>query len=150
MTSPRADAARARDRRLAALPELLRERILVLDGAMGTLLQRLRLGEADYRGARFADHPRELRGNHDLLCLTRPEVVRDAHAAYLAAGADIIETNSFVSTAIAQADYGLAGIVADMNEAAASSSKVTFRAPGSATSGEIEAVRFVGPRTPAT
>jgi 5-methyltetrahydrofolate--homocysteine methyltransferase len=118
ITSP-ADAAGARDRRRAALPELLRERILVLDGAMGTLLQRLRLDEADYRGARFADHPRELRGNHDLLCLTRPDVVRDAHAAYLAAGADIIETNSFVSTAIAQADYGLAGIVAEMNEAAA-------------------------------
>jgi 5-methyltetrahydrofolate--homocysteine methyltransferase len=119
VTSPSPDVARARDHRLAVLQELLRERILVLDGAMGTLLQRLRLDEADYRGARFADHPRELRGNHDLLCLTRPEVVRDAHAAYLAAGADIIETNSFVSTAIAQADYGLAGIVAEMNQAAA-------------------------------
>ena len=119
MTSRPADAARARDHRLAALPELLRERILVLDGAMGTLLQQLRMDEADYRGARFVDHPRELRGNHDLLCLTQPDVVREAHAAYLAAGADIIETNSFVSTSISQADYGLAGIVAEMTEAAA-------------------------------
>jgi len=82
-------------------------RILVIDGAMGTMIQRCRLTEADFRGARFADHPRELRGNTDLLVLTQPDIVRDVHEQYLAAGADIIETNTFTATAIAQADYGL-------------------------------------------
>ena len=76
--------------RMERLPALLRERILVLDGAMGTMVQRYQLSEADFRGERFADHPKDLRGDTDLLCLTKPDVVREIHAAYLAAGADII------------------------------------------------------------
>ena len=91
----------------AHLHELLAQRILVLDGAMGTMIQRYRLTEADFRGERFADHHHDLKGNNDLLILTRPDVVRDIHHAYLEAGADIIETNTFSSTAIAQADYKL-------------------------------------------
>jgi 5-methyltetrahydrofolate--homocysteine methyltransferase len=83
------------------------------------MLQRLQLTEADFRGARFADHPRDLRGNNDLLSLTKPEAVRAVHSAYLEAGADIVETNSFTSTAIAQADYGLAHLARELNAAAA-------------------------------
>ena len=81
--------------RLAALAALLRQRILVLDGAMGTMVQQHKLGEADFRGARFADHPSDLKGNNDLLVLTRPDVIASIHDAYLEAGADIIETNTF-------------------------------------------------------
>src|SRR5262245_54342706 len=88
------------------LDRLLRERILVIDGAMGTMLQAVPLAEADFRGERFASHPRDLKGNNEILVLTRPEVVGDVHRAYLEAGADIIETNTFGSTRIAQADYG--------------------------------------------
>ena len=102
-----------------ALPQLLQQRIVVLDGAMGTMIQRHRLGEADFRGARFAAHPKDLKGNNDLLVLTRPDVVREIHAQYLAAGADIIETNTFGATSIAQEDYGLAPIAREMNVAAA-------------------------------
>jgi len=110
----------ARLARLERLPGLLAERILVLDGAMGTLLQGHGFSEADFRGARFADHPRDLRGDNDLLCLTQPAAVRAAHAAYLAAGADIVTTSSFTATRIAQADYGLPpGVVREMNVAAA-------------------------------
>src|SRR5574340_549928 len=103
----------------AQLPGLLRQRIVVIDGAMGTMIQRLGLSEADFRGARFADHPKDLRGNGDLLCLTRPDVVRSIHDAYLAAGADIIETNAFGATSVAQADYGLAAFAREINGAAA-------------------------------
>ncbi|MEP6590294.1 MAG: methionine synthase [Gemmatimonadota bacterium] len=105
--------------RLARLPHLLSERILLLDGAMGTMLQRVRLEEADYRGETFRDWPRDLRGNHDLLCLTRPDVVGDIHAAYLAAGADIVETNSFNATTISQGEYGTDGFARAVNVAAA-------------------------------
>jgi len=101
--------------RTALLSELLAQRILILDGAMGTMIQQHRLQEADYRGTRFADHPRDLKGNNDLLLLTRPEVIRDIHAAYLEAGADILETNTFNSTAISQADYGLESLVHELN-----------------------------------
>jgi 5-methyltetrahydrofolate--homocysteine methyltransferase len=90
-------------------------RILVLDGAMGTMIQSLKLGEADYRGARFKDWPRDVRGNNDLLNLTRPDDVRAFHLAYLRAGADIIETNTFTSTAVAQADYGMEGLAFELN-----------------------------------
>jgi 5-methyltetrahydrofolate--homocysteine methyltransferase len=106
------------DRR-ARLDVALAERILVLDGAMGTMLQRARLNEADFRGDRFAAHPRDLKGNSDVLSLTRPDIVSGIHDAYLEAGADIIETNTFTATAIAQADYGLEADVYDMNIAAA-------------------------------
>ncbi|MGE0622540.1 MAG: methionine synthase [Pseudomonadales bacterium] len=97
----------------------LNDRILILDGAYGSLIQSLRLEEADYRGERFADHPASVRGNYDLLCLTAPEIVRDAHARYLRAGADIIKTNSFTATRAAQADYALESQVIEMNEQAA-------------------------------
>jgi 5-methyltetrahydrofolate--homocysteine methyltransferase len=105
--------------RAAALPALLRARIVVIDGAMGTMIQRLKLGEADFRGSRFADHPKDLKGNNELLVLTRPELIEDIHGAYLAAGADIIETNTFGATSIAQEDYGLAPLAREMNVAAA-------------------------------
>ncbi|HEY8049812.1 MAG TPA: homocysteine S-methyltransferase family protein [Ramlibacter sp.] len=97
------------------LPGLLAQRIVVLDGAMGTMLQRFRLTEEDYRGARFKDHPKDLRNNGDLLSLTRPDVVRDIHESYLAAGVDIIETNTFGATRIAQEDYGLGDCALEMN-----------------------------------
>ena len=92
---------------------------MVLDGGMGTMLQRHTLLEEDYRGVRFADHQQELKGNHDLLSLTQPELIRDIHRAYLAAGADIVESNSFNANAISQADYALQAAVYDMNFAAA-------------------------------
>ncbi|MCW5609358.1 MAG: homocysteine S-methyltransferase family protein [Rubrivivax sp.] len=103
----------------AALPALLQQRIAVIDGAMGTMIQRQRLSEADFRGTRFADHPKDLKGNNDLLVLTRPDLVRAIHEQYLAAGADIVETNTFGATSIAQEDYGLAALAREMNEAAA-------------------------------
>src|ERR671918_2192389 len=89
------------------LNRLLAQRILVLDGAMGTMVQRRKLSEADFRGQRFASHPKDLKGNNDVLVLTRPDVIADIHGDYLAAGADIIETNTFSSTAVSQADYAL-------------------------------------------
>jgi len=101
------------------LDQLLAERILLLDGAMGTMIQRARLAEEDYRGTRFRDWPRELRGNNDLLTLTQPALVRDIHRQYLAAGADIVETNTFNSTAIAMADYGMESLARELNRAAA-------------------------------
>ena len=103
----------------AALPALLAQRIAIIDGAMGTMIQRHQLSEADFRGERLADHPKDLKGNNDLLVLTRPDVIRDIHAAYLAAGADIVETNTFGATSIAQEDYGLAHLAREMNVAAA-------------------------------
>ena len=101
------------------LPGLLEQRILVLDGAMGTMVQRFRLTEADYRGERFKDHPRDLKNDADLLVLTRPDIIRDIHEGYLAAGADIIETNTFGANAIAQDDYGLGHLARELNVAAA-------------------------------
>ena len=86
---------------------MLDERIVVLDGAWGTMLQRAGLTGADYRGERFADHPQEVAGDPDLLNLTRPDVVLDIHRQYLAAGADVTTTNTFTATSIGQADYGL-------------------------------------------
>ena len=88
----------------AALPAILQQRIAIIDGAMGTMIQRHRLSEADFRGSRFAQHSKDLKGNNDLLVLTRPEVIEEIHRQYLAAGADIIETNTFGSTSIAQDD----------------------------------------------
>src|SRR5947209_12536314 len=97
------------------LDRLLADRILVLDGAMGTMIQRRQLTEADFRGERFADHGKDLRGNNDLLILTRPDVISEIHGQYLAAGADIIETNTFSSTTVAQADYHLEHIAYELN-----------------------------------
>ena len=105
--------------RAAALPRILKERIVVLDGAMGTMIQRHRLAEADYRGERFRDHAGSLKGNNELLQITRPDVIRSIHEAYLKAGADIVETNTFGATSVAQADYGLEGLAREMNVSAA-------------------------------
>jgi 5-methyltetrahydrofolate--homocysteine methyltransferase len=104
------------DSRLRAL---LARRILVLDGAMGTMIQRYRLTEADYRGERFAGFAHDVKGNNELLCLTRPDVIAEIHAQYLAAGADLIETNTFGATSIAQADYRMPELAREMNLAAA-------------------------------
>jgi 5-methyltetrahydrofolate--homocysteine methyltransferase len=101
------------------LPALLAQRIVVLDGAMGTMIQRFKLSEAQYRGERFRDHPKDVKGNNELLVLTRPDVIRDIHEGYLAAGADIIETNTFGATSIAQADYDMPEVAREMNVAAA-------------------------------
>ncbi len=101
------------------LDALLRRRILILDGGMGTMIQRYKLSEADYRGERFADFPHDLKGNNDLLVLTQPAVIREIHEAYLAAGADIIETNTFSSNAVSMADYHMEHLVRELNGAAA-------------------------------
>ncbi len=109
-----------RTEKYALLEQLASERILILDGAMGTMIQRRRLSEADFRGQRFADHPVNLAGDHDVLCLTRPDVILNIHRAYLDAGADIIETNTFNATAISQADYKLEPYVREIARAGAS------------------------------
>ena len=101
--------------RAQQLPAILRERIAILDGAMGTMIQRFKLTEEQYRGTRFADFPRDVKGNNELLSLTRPDVIRDIHEGYLAAGADLIETNTFGATSIAQEDYGMAHLAREMN-----------------------------------
>ncbi|MGH6801200.1 MAG: homocysteine S-methyltransferase family protein, partial [Methylocella sp.] len=103
----------------AALQSAARERILVLDGAMGTMIQQHKFGETDFRGARFADWPRDLRGNNDLLSLTQPQAIKAIHLAYFRAGADVAETNTFSSTRIAQADYGMEELAAELNFASA-------------------------------
>ena len=105
--------------RIAALHAAAKARILVLDGAWGVMIQRRGLSEADFRGERFAGHNGQLKGNNDLLCLTRPDIIADLHDAYFAAGADISETNTFSATAIAQADYDLGHAVRDINLAGA-------------------------------
>ena len=115
MSGPAADAAVRR----RELERRIRERILLLDGAFGTMLQGRGLEERDYRGGRFRDHPHDLAGNFDILCLTRPDVVADVHDAYLGVGADIIETCTFSATSIAQADYGTGDLAREINCAAA-------------------------------
>src|SRR6187402_888329 len=108
------------------LEQLLAKRILVLDGAMGTMVQRRKLTEADFRGARFAAHSHDLKGNNDVLVLTRPDVIAEIHAEYLDAGADIIETNTFSAQAVSQADYGLEAVSYELNlEAARLARRVT-------------------------
>ena len=111
--------------RAVELPALLARRIVMIDGAMGTMIQRYKLGEADFRGQRFADHPKDLKGNNELLQFTRPDVLREIHDAYLAAGADLIETNTFGATSIAQEDYGLAHVAREMNVEAARIAKAS-------------------------
>ncbi|HNS92615.1 MAG TPA: homocysteine S-methyltransferase family protein, partial [Thauera sp.] len=101
--------------RSTELRQLLADRILILDGAMGTMIQQEKLGEADYRGDRFLDHPKDLKGNNDLLVLTRPDVIAGIHRAYLEAGADIIETNTFNATRVSQAEYGLEALAYELN-----------------------------------
>ncbi|HEX4869389.1 MAG TPA: homocysteine S-methyltransferase family protein, partial [Moraxellaceae bacterium] len=105
--------------RTALLHAALARRILIIDGAMGTMIQRHSLQEADYRGARFAEWPRDVKGNNDLLVLSRPDVIRGIHDAYCAAGADILETNSFNATRVSQADYGMEDLVPELNRESA-------------------------------
>ena len=105
------------------LDTLLSERILIMDGAMGTMIQRHRLDEATFRGERFKDHSHDVQGNNDLLTLTRPDVISGIHHAYLEAGSDIIETNTFTATAVAQADYGMQAVVYEINRQAAQLAK---------------------------
>ncbi|HEV2441607.1 MAG TPA: homocysteine S-methyltransferase family protein, partial [Steroidobacteraceae bacterium] len=108
-----------RQERIERLKRLLDERIVLLDGAMGTMVQQHRLDERGYRGERFRDHGRDLKGNNDILTLTRPDVIGGIHRAYLEAGSDIIETNTFNSNAVSQADYGMEALVPELNYRAA-------------------------------
>ena len=108
-----------RQDRIAALKAAARDRILIFDGSWGAMIQKRGLSEADFRGDRFKDHDGQLKGNNDLLCLTRPDIIADLHDQYFAAGADISETNTFSSTQIAQADYEMGPAVRDMNLAGA-------------------------------
>ncbi|MBN9409866.1 MAG: homocysteine S-methyltransferase family protein [Burkholderiales bacterium] len=101
--------------RAQALPGILAQRIAILDGAMGTMIQRFKLTEEQYRGERFKDFHRDVKGNNELLSLTRPDVIRDIHEGYLAAGADLIETNTFGATTVAQEDYDMAHLAREMN-----------------------------------
>jgi 5-methyltetrahydrofolate--homocysteine methyltransferase len=98
-----------------ALPAILEKRIAILDGAMGTMIQRFKLNESQYRGARFADFHKDIKGNNELLSLTRPDVIGDIHEGYLAAGCDLIETNTFGATTVAQADYDMQHLAREMN-----------------------------------
>jgi 5-methyltetrahydrofolate--homocysteine methyltransferase len=123
-----------------AIYELLQHRILVLDGAMGTMIQRYKLQEEDFRGTRFKDHTHPLQGNNDLLALSRPDVLREIHAAYFEAGADIAETNTFSSTTIAQADYALEHVVYDLNY---ESARIAKEVAAEFTAKEPQKPRFV-------
>jgi 5-methyltetrahydrofolate--homocysteine methyltransferase len=104
-----------RDERIATLKEAIKSRILVLDGAMGTMIQGYKLSEADFRGERFKDHPVDLKGDNELVSLSRPDILREIHLAYYRAGADFAETNTFSATVIAQADYKLESVAHEMN-----------------------------------
>jgi 5-methyltetrahydrofolate--homocysteine methyltransferase len=168
MTMPQHDASRPhghpaprslpwlRPDRVALLEEALAARILVIDGAMGTMIQRLGLDEADYRGTRFAEghdslgggpaSGRDLKGNNDLLSLSRPQTIADVHAAYLDAGADLVETNTFNATAISQADYGLEHLVRELNAAGARLARAACDAAEARTPGKPRfAIGVLGP-----
>src|SRR6185437_16832328 len=101
------------------IQQCLDERILIIDGAMGTMIQQYKLEEKDYRGERFNDWHKDVKGNNDLLSITQPKIIQSIHKAYLEAGADIIETNTFSSTSIAQADYDMQSLAYELNVAAA-------------------------------
>ena len=109
------------------IKSLLKERILVIDGAMGTMIQRYKLSEADYRGERFKDWPSDLKGNNDLLCLTQPQIIKAIHKEYLAAGANIIETNTFNSQKVSLADYNMQALALEINIAAAKIAKEAIK-----------------------
>jgi len=108
----------------------LQKRILIIDGAMGTMIQQYKLAEADYRGERFKDWPSDLKGNNDLLCLTQPHIVKEIHKKYLEAGADIIETNTFNAQKVSLADYGMQSLAYEMNLAAAKIAKEAVKESG--------------------
>ncbi|KYG74302.1 homocysteine S-methyltransferase family protein [Roseivirga spongicola] len=122
------------------IEEILKQRILVLDGAMGTMIQRHPLTEEDFRGERFKDHQHPLKGNNDLLSITRPDIIKDIHRLYFESGADIVETNTFSGTTIAQADYSLEDAVYDINF---QSAKIAREVADQITASEPEKPRFV-------
>ncbi len=131
---------------MKTINDCLKERILIIDGAMGTMIQRHKLEEADYRGERFKDWHKDVKGNNDLLSITQPQIIEEIHQQYLEAGADIIETNTFSSTSIAQADYELQSIAYELNVAAAKCAKnavAKFLSSPLSTNGEGQGVRFV-------
>jgi 5-methyltetrahydrofolate--homocysteine methyltransferase len=125
---------------MKTIQDCLKERILIIDGAMGTMIQRHKLEEKDYRGQRFADWPIDVKGNNDLLCLTKPEVIEGIHREYLEAGADIIETNTFNSQRISMADYQMEALAFEINVAAA---KVAKKAATDYTNRNPDKPRFV-------
>ena len=128
---------------MTTIHELLQHRILIIDGAMGTMIQRYKLTEEDYRGARFAHWPTDIKGNNDLLCLTQPNIIKEIHKQYLDAGADIIETNTFNAQRVSLADYGMESLAYELNVAAATLAKEATREVGS---GEIKFVAgAIGP-----
>src|SRR4028119_2209004 len=132
-----------REKRAARLKKFraaLKERILVLDCAMGTMIQSYGLSEEEYRGERFADHPGEIKGNNDLLSITQPGIIRDIHDAVLDVGADIIETNTFSSTSIAQSDYGMESLAYELNFEAA---RIARGVADAYTSHTLDKPRFV-------
>src|SRR6187402_2697813 len=108
---------------MSSIRKELEKRILIIDGAMGTMIQRYKLTEADYRGERFKDWPSDVKGNNDLLNITQPQIIKAIHKEYLDAGADIIETNTFSSTTIAMADYDMQSLAYELNVAAAKVAK---------------------------
>lgn len=123
-----------------SLNQIAKERILILDGAMGTMIQRYKLEEADYRGERWKNHPHPLKGNNDLLSITRPDIIKEIHRQYFEAGADIVETNTFSGTTIAQADYHLEDAVYDINF---QSAKIAKEVADDITAKEPHKPRFV-------
>lgn len=129
-----------RQDRLAVLEEAVRQRILILDGAMGTMIQSYTLDEAGYRSDRFKDFDHDVKGNNDLLNLSQPKIVREIHDAYLDAGADVIQTNTFNSTTISQADYGMEDLVPELNREGA---RIAREAADAATDKNPDKPRFV-------
>jgi 5-methyltetrahydrofolate--homocysteine methyltransferase len=123
-----------REERIRSLFALLEQRIVLLDGAMGTMIQSYGLSEDDYRGERFADWQSDLKGNNDLLSITRPQVIREIHDAFLEAGADVIETNTFNSNAPSMADYGMESLVSELNLAARARTRMPKRRAARGTS----------------
>ena len=130
---------------MKSIGESLKERILIIDGAMGTMIQRHKLEEADYRGERFKDWHKDVKGNNDLLSITQPQIIEDIHLQYLNAGADILETNTFSSTSIAQADYDMQSLAYELNVAAAKCARtaVSKFLSSPLSEGEGSGVRFV-------
>src|SRR5215470_2441635 len=112
---------------MSTIESALASRILIIDGAMGTMIQRYKLSEADYRGERFKDWPTDVKGNNDLLCLTQPQIIKKIHKEYLAAGADILETNTFNAQRISLADYKMEGLAYEINLAAAKIAKEAIK-----------------------
>ena len=128
---------------METIRDILEKRILIIDGAMGTMIQRYKLNEADYRGERFKDWPSDLKGNNDLLCLTQPHIVKEIHKKYLEAGADIIETNTFNAQKVSLADYGMQSLAYEMNLAAAKCAREAVEEFSSNSKSQIPNSKFV-------